>query len=149
MKITEALLAEHQVFHSLFDHIESVAPRVKTLAEIKSLASLMRTMLDAHSHTEDELFIAPLEHCFEQLGHCETFHQEHDEIEANLKLIESARRLAAARRILLATVLTSRKHFDKEERIVFPLAERVLKSKTLTALGQTWMDRRWAALRHR
>ena len=45
-------------------------------------------------------------------------------------------------RLLLAAVAYSRRHFDKEERIVFPMAERVLKTKTLTALGQAWMEQR-------
>jgi len=31
MKITEILMAEHAVFHNLFDHVETVAPRLKTL----------------------------------------------------------------------------------------------------------------------
>jgi len=48
---------------------------------------------------------------------------------------------------LLSAVAYSRKHFDKEERIVFPLAERVLKNKTLTALGQTWIEQRTHATR--
>ena len=38
MKITEALLAEHVVFHNIFDYIERILPDVKTLAEVKSLA---------------------------------------------------------------------------------------------------------------
>src|ERR1043166_3030900 len=84
MKITEALFAEHQVFHNIFDHLERVVPRAKTLAEIKSLAGLMECMMKAHSDTEDELFIRPLEHCFEQIGQRETFHQEHDEVERTL-----------------------------------------------------------------
>src|ERR1051325_7888351 len=91
MKITEALFAEHQVFHNLFDHIERTAPRLKTLAEIKSLAALMESVLDAHSRTEDELFIGPLEHCFEQLGHRETFHAEHEEIAHSLRLVQKAK----------------------------------------------------------
>jgi len=142
MKITEALFAEHQVFQNLFDYIERNALRSKTLAEVKLLAGLMETMLAAHSRTEDELFIGPLEHCFEQIGHRETFHQEHDEIEANLKLVQKAKQLKQARQLLTAAVICSRKHIDKEERIVFPLAERVLKSKTLLALGQAWTDKR-------
>ena len=68
MKITEALFAEHLVFHNMFDYIEAVAPRLKTLAEVKSLATLMESLLKAHSDTEDELFLGPLEHCFEQMG---------------------------------------------------------------------------------
>src|ERR1043166_7159172 len=96
MKITEALFAEHQVFHNLFDHIERTAPRLKTLAEIKSLAALMESVLDAHSRTEDELFIGPLEHCFEQLGRRETFHAEHEEIDHSLRLVEGQATQASA-----------------------------------------------------
>jgi hemerythrin-like domain-containing protein len=142
MKITEALLAEHLVFHSMFDHIEAMAPRLKTLAEVKSLAALMEQLLKAHSDTEDELFIGPLEHCFEQLGQRDAFLEEHQEIDTSLKNLQKAKQLKSARQLLLAAVSYSRKHFDKEERIVFPLAERVLNSKTLTALGQTWMVQR-------
>jgi hemerythrin-like domain-containing protein len=142
MKITEALLAEHLVFHNLFDHIEATAPHLKTLAEVKSLASLMESMLKAHSDTEDELFIGPLEHCFEQIGQRDTFLEEHQEIDNNLKLVQGAKRTRRACQLLLAAVAYSRKHFDKEERIVFPMAERVLKGNTLAALGQTWMEQR-------
>jgi hemerythrin-like domain-containing protein len=142
MKITEALLAEHLVFHSMFDHIEAMAPRLKTLVEVKSLAALLESLLKAHSDTEDELFIGPLEHCFEQLGQRDAFLEEHQEIDVSLKSLQKAKQFKTARQLLLAAVSYSREHFDKEERIVFPLAERVLKAKTLTALGQTWMEQR-------
>ena len=142
MKITEALFAEHLVFHSLFDHVEQTAARWKTLAEVKSVAAMMESMLQTHSETEDELFIGPLEHCFEQIGHRETFHQEHDEIDLTLALVQKARQTKKARQLLLHAVAACRKHVDKEERIVFPLAERVLNARTLTALGQAWRMRR-------
>jgi hemerythrin-like domain-containing protein len=142
MKITEALFAEHLVFHSMFDHIEAAAPRLKTLAEVKSLATLMEQLLRAHSDTEDELFIGPLEHCFEQIGQRDAFLEEHQEIDDSLSSIQGAKQLEKARQLLLAAVAYSRKHLDKEERIVFPMAERVLNGKTLTALGQQWMEQR-------
>lgn len=142
MKITEALFAEHLVFHNMFDHIEATAPRLKTLAEVKSLGALMESLLRAHSDTEDELFIGPLEHCFEQIGQRDAFLEEHQEIDASLLKIRQARQLQQARQLLIAAVAYSRVHFDKEERIVFPLAERVLNDKTLCALGQAWMEQR-------
>jgi hemerythrin-like domain-containing protein len=142
MKITEALFAEHLVFHNLFDHLETVVPKLKTLGEIKALAALMEVMLKSHSDTEDDLFIGPLEHCFEQIGQRETFHQEHEEIDENLRLVQKARQIAAARKMLLSAVAYSRKHFDKEERIVFPMAEKVLNSRTLSELGQVWIAQR-------
>jgi len=142
MKITEALFAEHLVFHSMFDHIEAAAPRLKTLAEVKSLATLMEQLLRTHSDTEDDLFIGPLEHCFEQIGQRDAFLEEHREIDDSLRNVQAARQLKKARQLLLSAVSYSRKHFDKEERIVFPMAERVLNAKTLSALGQQWMEQR-------
>jgi hemerythrin-like domain-containing protein len=147
MKITEALFAEHLVFHNMFDHIEVAAPKLKTLAEVKTLAALMESLLKSHSDTEDEMFIGPLEHCFEQIGQRDAFLEEHQEIDISLKNVQVTRDFKKARQLLLSAVAYSRKHFDKEERIVFPLAERVLKNKTLTALGQTWIEQRTHATR--
>lgn len=145
MKITEALVAEHLVFHNLLDHVEKVAPVMKTLAELKSLAALTAAMLDAHSRTEDALLIAPLEPSFEQLGQRQTFHDEHHLIDENLALVQKAKSLKEGRHLLLTTVMLARNHFDKEERIVFPMAEKILKTKTLNELGQTWLDQRKVA----
>lgn len=142
MKITEALLAEHLVLHNLLDHIEATTPRLRTLAEIKALTSVAQSMLKAHSRTEDELFIGPLEPAFEQLGQRETFHQEHDLIEQNLARVQTTTQANKARSLLLETVVICRRHIDKEERIVFPLAERLLKNNTLVELGERWKNQR-------
>jgi len=145
MKITDVLRAEHAVFHNLFDHIEAVLPGVRSLAEVKSLATIMEKLTGPHSRTEDELLIDPLESIFDQIGHKETFHQEHELIEATLAKTHKARDLKSAKMYLLGAVVASRKHFNKEERIVFPMAERVLKAKSLSDLGETWLRRREVA----
>ena len=142
MKITEALLAEHLVFHNLFDHLEQTVPRLKTLLEVKSVAGVLEKLLKGHSDTEDRLFLGPLEHCFEQIGQRDAFVAEHHEMDGQLQLIQRVGRVPEAKRLLLDAVAHSRRHFDREERIVFPLAERVLKSKTLNELGQAWHDQR-------
>jgi hemerythrin-like domain-containing protein len=142
MKITEALIAEHQVFHSLFDYVERTVPKLKTSAEVKAVAAVMETMLKAHSRTEDELLIAPLEHCIEQMGQAETFHEEHVEIDRSLGQIQKARSVVEARKLLLKAVLASRSHFNKEERILFPLANKVMNNVTLANLGNAWERQR-------
>jgi hemerythrin-like domain-containing protein len=142
MKITEALLAEHAVFHTLFDHVERTVPRARTTAEVRSLAALVATVLAPHSNAEDTLLLQALDHCIEQLGQYKTFHEEHQQIEELLRLVQSARNLKQARQLLLAAITIARGHFDKEERIVFPLAEKVLKSRTLEDLGQKWREQR-------
>jgi hemerythrin-like domain-containing protein len=147
MRITDILRAEHTVFHHLFNHIEANAPAFKTLSEVKSLARLLEKVMAPHSHTEDELFIEPLEHCFDQIGHKETFHHEHELIEEMFVQIQKAGALKGARKGLLEVIAAARKHFEKEERVVFPMAERILKAKTLSNLGHEWMERRAASLK--
>jgi len=147
MKITDILVAEHVVFHNLFDHIEKTLPRLKTLAEVKSVGATLDALMRPHANTEDELLMGPLEHCLEQIGQSETFHEEHEEIDAQLSQVQKARGPKQARDLLMRAVLRSREHFDKEERIVFPLAERLLKTKTLSSLGDEWLKRREPALR--
>ena len=142
MKITEALFAEHVVFHNLFDHIEAQVPRLKTLGEVKSLAAVVEAMLKNHSDTEDNLFFGPLEHCFEQIGQRDALVAEHKEMDGNLQRVQKAARRVQAGKLLLAAVAHSRRHFDREERIVFPIAEQVLKSETLAELGKIWMEQR-------
>lgn len=142
MKITDVLRAEHAVFHNLFDHIETTVPRLKTLAEIKALAAVVQKVHEPHSKTEDDLFMDPLEPYFDQMGQQKTFHDEHEHIEAVLDAVQKARTVKNAKKILLNAIAASRKHFDKEERIVFPMAERILKAKTLSELGTQWLNRR-------
>ena len=142
MKITEALFAEHLVFHNMFDHIEDATPGFKTLGEVKAIAAVMESMLKSHSDTEDDLFLGPLEHCFEQIGQRDAFLEEHLEMDGNLQRVLQATRLKDAQQLLLRAVRHSRQHFDREERIVFPMAEQMLKQKTLTELGRNWMDQR-------
>ncbi len=142
MKITEALLAEHVVFHNLFDYVERAVPRAKSLAEVRVLSSLLETMLRTHSQVEDHLLIAPLEAAISQMGQAENFHDEHDEIEEDLARVRSLKQVPEARRCLLKAVVLSRKHFDKEERIVFPMAEKQLSAKSLLTLGRRWEEQR-------
>jgi hemerythrin-like domain-containing protein len=147
MKITDILRAEHTVFHHMFNHVEAHAPEIKSLAEVKSLALLLEKVMAPHSQTEDDLFIAPLEHCFDQIGHKETFHDEHVMIENMFARIKNARSLKDARKLLLNVIAAARKHFEKEERVVFPMAERILKAKTMSDLGYEWMKRREGTLK--
>jgi hemerythrin-like domain-containing protein len=142
MKITEVLRAEHCVFHNLFDHVEATLPKVRTLAEVKVMARMIESLLEPHSRAEDELLVEPLEHCLAQMGQRENFHHEHEGIETGLSQARSARTLGAARKSLLTAVAASRTHFDKEERILFPLAEKVLKARTLGELGDRFTQRR-------
>ena len=142
MTITEALLAEHVVFHNIFDYLERAMPGLRSLGEIRALASFLESMLGVHALMEDELLIEPLEACLCQLAQRENFHEEHEAIDKDLEAIQTTRSVAEAKRLLLNAVTSSRRHFDKEERIIFPLAEKLLSSNTLLLLGKRWEEER-------
>ena len=142
MKITDALMAEHTVFHQLFDYLETATQRCRTLPEVRNQARLLESMLEEHSNAEEELLMEPLDHCLEQIGQRNLFHKEHKEIDHGLRRAVATRDLKMARKSLLDAVLASRRHFDKEERLIFPLAEKVLKARTLSDLGEIWIARR-------
>ena len=45
MKITEAMVAEHSIFLSVFDQIERVLPSLTTPAEVRMLANIVEGLL--------------------------------------------------------------------------------------------------------
>lgn len=144
MRITEALVAEHTIFLSVFDQIERVLPSLSTPAEVRTMASIVEGLLEGHAKTETNLAYLALDHVLEQNGELNRMHQDHHEIDDRLRRVHTANTCAEARRLLKVAILASRDHFQGEERSVFPLLERSLDEETLTALGDTWMQRQAA-----
>ena len=142
MKITQALHAEHMVFHSLFDHIEKRVPHLTNLDAVRNLAAILDGVLTEHGIIEEELLMAPLTEALGHIGQLENFHDEHEEIDETLRKLKSCRDLKIGKALLLTAVLRSREHFDKEERVIFPLIEKRLKVRTLTDLALRWAQKR-------
>ncbi len=148
MKITDALAAEHTIFLGLFDEIERLLPGLSTPAEVKTIAALIERLLTAHAATESNLAFVALDHVLSNRGAIQRLHHDHQEIDDRLKELQTISRSAEARRLLKASIAASREHFRFEEKELFPLLEKHLKSETLRELGQTWRDRQnapWAA----
>jgi len=141
MKITEALVAEHTIFLSVFDQIERVLPSLATPAEVRTMASIVEGLLEGHAKTETNLAYLALDHVLAHNGELKRMHQDHHEIDDRLKKVHAAKTCAEARRLLRAAIKASREHFQGEERSVFPFLEKSLHPDTLNALGKTWMRR--------
>jgi hemerythrin-like domain-containing protein len=144
MKITEALVAEHTIFLSVFDQIERVLPSLTTHTELRTMASIVEGLLEGHAKTETNLAYLALDHVLENNGGLSRMHQDHNEIDDRLRRVHTARTCAEARRLLKLAILSSREHFAAEERSVFPLLEKVLQKQTLTDLAKNWMQRQAA-----
>jgi hemerythrin-like domain-containing protein len=141
MKITEALVAEHTIFLSVFDQIERVLPSLATPAEVRTMASIVEGLLEGHAQTETNLAYLALDHVLAHNGELKRMHQDHHEIDDRLRKVHTAKTCAEARRLLKAAIAASREHFRAEERSVFPLLEESLQEETLSELGKNWMRR--------
>src|SRR5262245_29009129 len=147
MKITDAFIAEHAVIHTQLDHLEHAIPAAATLGEVKVMAALLEAALRPHAEAEDELLFNGLEPGLDQMGKLEKVQHEHDAICKGLEQVQAARTKKEAQRKLLSIVHLTRKEFDLEDRILFRMAEELLREDTLNQLGKTWARKRIAPSR--
>ena len=138
MKLTDALLAEHVVFHSIFLSVNREMPEFQTVEEFRTVAKMLLGTLEAHAKAEHDLLLPPIEPYLNDIGHLENFHQEDDAIVENLCKTASATSIPDARKTLNRAIRLAAEHFDKEERLVFPLAEQHISEESLHELGQQW-----------
>ncbi|MGD0258696.1 MAG: hemerythrin domain-containing protein [Verrucomicrobiota bacterium] len=148
MKITEALVAEHTIFLTVFDQIERVLPSLATPTEVRTMASIMERLLEEHAKTETNLAYLALDHVLADNGELKRMHHDHHEIDDRLRKVHTAKTCAEARRLLKVTIAGTREHFRAEERSVFPLLEKVLRQETLAELGQSWLQRQATPASH-
>ena len=142
MKITDAFIAEHAVIYAQLDHLEHAIPAAKTLGEVKVMAGILEAALKPHAEAEDELLFNGLEPGLDQMGMLEKVQHEHDAICKGLEKVRIARTRKDAQRYLLSIVHLTRKEFDMEDRILFRLADELLREETLLKLGKSWARRR-------
>ena len=139
MKITDVLTAEHAAFARLFDLVERALVACRTVGEVRMLAGLVEGLLHHHGAAEEHLVYSVLDHVLEEKGDLNRMHQDHKEIDMQLHQLATDPDLARARQRLKAALAACREHFRSEEDGVFPLIHRVLRSETLTELGETYL----------
>lgn len=147
MRVTDALRGEHGVFYAQFDHIEADLPGVEKVGCIHRSAALLGAALAPHARIENELLFRPLEAEHPPAAApMAVMLEEHDRIEGLLGDIEAMEDVDRARAMLLEAIDLARGHFEKEERIAFPLAESAFDEGRLIELAEEWARRRRVAL---
>jgi hypothetical protein len=68
MTITEALIAEHNIFLSVFDQIERGLPSLTTPPEVRTMAKIVEGLLNGHAETETNLAYLALDHVLQDEG---------------------------------------------------------------------------------
>lgn len=148
MKITDALLGEHGVFHVELDHLERAVPEAAAIEQVHAQAALLAASLGTHAGLEDELLFAALEpYLGSEAGPLAVMRMEHDEIEHSLQRLPEIQNLSEAQGLLLHLVQVAQDHFTKEEHVLFPMAQQMLDAPTLVRLGADWAERRGVPVR--
>lgn len=138
MKLIDALLGEHGAFNALFNGIEKMAVAGGELAQIESATAALAAELESHAKLEEELLFPALEPHLENDELISEMLAEHEQIQAGLERIEGARDIREALDAVQETLSLARRHFHKEEEVLYPLAHRVLDDQVQTELGKTW-----------
>lgn len=129
MRITDVLLGEHGAMYPLLDYIENTA------GESGVKAAFLRSALLSHADLEDSL-LKPVILSF--LPKPNVGPTDHEVIAAKLQNVVNATVEKEAREQLLDVVRDIRKHFRKEESIVFPLADGNLTTSQQSTLVSEW-----------
>ena len=145
--IIDALVIEHQVFLALFDEIELMLPRLKTVGEIGLACRILAEPLHEHGEQETNLIYIALDHVLLERHQLTRLNHDHHELDVVLKKVETIEDLGEARRHMKSTLAMARAHFTDEEENVFPVIERVLHQATLIELGSAWRRQRQLARR--
>jgi hypothetical protein len=138
LTITSALVEEHERFRALFAEVEAALPGLDRLEEVQRLARQLEGLLRSHAAAEEDLVLLVLDSIPEQKRRCNRFYTEHQEIDAHLTQVGKSARVKQGRELLRMALRISRAHFLHEERVVFPLIEKVTGSDTLLRLGTFW-----------
>lgn len=143
MKATEKLLTDHRMIRKILEGFEPDNPRFPKIVQ-----TLQRAVV-GHAWFEDVIFLPVFK--AEPLLHkrfVQEIYQEHKDLDTLLKLLRHAAANPTPEREAwsLQTRVLLDTHFSKEEDGLFPMAERILDSEGLNALGDE-MEKRKTEIR--
>jgi hemerythrin-like domain-containing protein len=98
----------------------------------------LAAVLDSHATLEEELLFSALKPHLTDDKLISEMYAEHKEIQAGLERIEDARDIREAVDAVQETLSVARRHFRKEEEVLYSLARRKLDDEVQAQLGEAW-----------
>ena len=138
MKITDALLGEHGLFRNLLQSVERLRSESHDLIELRTAAAILDNALATHSDIEETVFFPALEPHIGDAGPLAVMRAEHEELDRYVSEMRDSEDVDYVKTVLRDLVALARSHFQKEEAILFPLAEEMLSEAELKELGAKW-----------
>ena len=131
-------MVEHITLRKMFNQVEQILPTLSRVEDVRSIAKMVESLLHEHGDVEEHMLLVTLDHSLEHVKQLQHMSQEHGEIDHRLTRACTATDLCAGCKDLKAAMDFSRKHFDNEERKIFPVIQQQLTHNSLLALGEAW-----------
>ena len=138
MKITDALLGEHAVLYDLFGHLRNTAVTSGDIAEIRAAIAVVDKLLLAHARIEEDLLFPRLDAHFGQMGPLAVMRSEHQGIDDLLEAARGETDIASLKNLIGRLIELAYGHFQKEEAVLFGMAQQFLGDAVLSELGEEW-----------
>ncbi len=143
MKLTDALLGEHGAFYVLFEEIEELVATESAITQLRGATTVLEAMVRSHARLEEELLFCALEpHLGKEDGPLAVMYDEHKEMKSTLWQMEDIPDIDQAILWIPKALGAARSHFQKEEQVLFPIAQSVLGDEILNRLGRAWAEAR-------
>jgi len=146
MKITDALRGEHAVMYELFEYVRDTAKNTDDVEEIHGAVSVLERLLLSHAQVEEELLFPRLEPHLGEMGPLAVMISEHRGLEDFIKAAKQETDAGALKSVIDQLLDLAYGHFQKEEGVLFGLAQQFLDEAALTGLGDEWAARRKVAI---
>jgi hemerythrin-like domain-containing protein len=144
MNIVQALLGEHGAMYPLLDLIEATASSAG-IDELRMRVHCLRSILISHAELEETVLRPAIASYLPRPALApdgSPAATDHDIIRAGLSRVLDTAGEDETRRLLLETIAFTRRHFRKEETVMFGIAERELSRDLQDQLGAEWAARR-------
>lgn len=144
MLITNVMEVEHQLLSNQADFIEQHLPQVRDMSELRGLLGNFIAAFESHARLEETLLFRELETYLGASGTILSLRDNmgHEELISAMQHVLGLADLDEARLKLAKILNFARKHFTREEKELFPLAEKEMKFNHLASLGDKWMAKR-------
>ncbi len=146
MKVTDALLGEHAVIYELFDYLRDTILKSDDIRDLRGAVAVVERLLGSHARVEEDLLFPRIESHLGQDGPLALMRAEHRGIHDLLESAKGETDAAALKSTIGELLDLAHEHFQKEEVVLFPMAEQCLGEATLTELGDLWAASRKVTL---
>jgi len=138
MKLTDAMLGEHALIYALFDHVRDAVLKSDDVRDIHGAIAIIERLLVSHAGIEEDLLFPRLEPHLGQMGPLAVMRAEHRGIDDLLEAAGRETDIAALKSLIGELLELAVSHFQKEEKVLFVMAQKFLGDETLNELGNEW-----------